>query len=275
MPMMLGATYLAEAGYPISFLQWMCFGVPVAVVLFIIMRFLLFKIHPPIEISDEKRQHFIDSIEIPDKLTGPEKWVILIFAGMIVCWLLNAKIPALNVMLVTVVGACLLLFPGFKILTWEEFSKGVSWPATLLTCGFVSLSSVLAKNGVTEWILNCFTNVLPPNAGLTFIISILGIFICASLLIISNGPALISIFGVPIIGVAAALGFNPILLVLPLAFYTTYSYVLPIDSISLITYASGNYKMGDMAKVGILLTISAIIIMSLWIPMVGKFLGIA
>lgn len=274
MPMMMAATFLADAGYPISFLQWMCFGVPIAVVLFIAMRFLLFKIHPPVEISDEKRQLFIDRIQTPEKFTVPEKWVVLIFTGMIICWLLNSKIPALNVMLVTVVGACFLLFPGFKILTWDEFNKSVSWPATLLTCSFVSLSSVLAKNGVTEWILNCFTQVLPANAGLTVIIAILGVFICASLLIISNGPALISIFGVPIIGVAATMGINPILLMIPLAFYTTYSYILPIDSISLITYASGNYSMVDMAKVGVLVTAVAIITMSLWIPVVGNFLVI-
>lgn len=270
---MLGFEYMASSGSPISFLQWMLIAVPLAVILFPLMCFLLFKIFPPVEIGNERRQEFIDQIEIPEKYTMPEKWVMLIFGVMMICWLLGSAFPIFNTMHVTICGATLMLLPFFRIISWDSFSKAIGWPSILMTCGFVSLCAVFTSTGITDWILNRLDMILPDRSGTFLVLVILGVIIVLTLLLISNGPALITIFGLPVIGIAANLGIHPVYLMIPLAMFMCYSVLLPIDAISLVTYASDTYTMRDMLKAGSVFAAVSIFIVAVLCPLLARLWG--
>lgn len=270
---MLAFDFMASSGSPISFLQWMIISVPLAVILFPLMCFLLFKIFPPVETGADGRQEFIDSIEVPQKYTTPEKWVIIIFGIMMVCWLLGSAFPVFNTMHVTICGATLMLLPFFNIISWESFSKSIGWPSILMTCGFVSLCAVFTSTGITDWILNRLELILPDNSGTFLVLIILGVIVILTLLLISNGPALITIFGLPVIGIAAGLGLHPVYLMIPLAMFMCYSVLLPIDAISLVTYASDTYSMKDMLKAGSVFSVVSIAVVAFLCPLLARVCG--
>lgn len=271
---MIASANLTAAGVNISFLQWMIVGVPAGVLLFPLMLFILFKIFPPVEIEAEKRQKFIDSIEVPQKMTVQERWVTIIILLMVVCWLLGAKFPVLNTMHVSICGATLMILPCFKIMKWETANRYISWPAILLTCAFVSLAAVFTTSGLTDWILGIMDSAIPADAGIVVILLILGVITVLTLLFISNGPALVTIFAAPVIGLANARGINPAYLMIPLSMFMAFTVLLPIDSISLITYASGTYEMKDELKAGIPFALLGIIVISLVTTGMMKIIGL-
>ena len=270
---MIAASSMTNAGYNISFLQWMLVGLPVGVILFPIMVFILFKIFPPVEISHEKREKFIASIEVTRKMSSQEIWVTVIFLGMVVFWLLGAQFPVFNTMHVSICGAVLMILPCFKIMNWETTNKHISWPAILLTCGFVSLASVFTATGLTDWILNLLNQILPADANIFVILLILGVITVITLLLISNGPALVTIFAAPVIGIATSRGIHPAYLMIPLSMFMAYTVLLPIDSISLVTYASNTYKMKDEFKAGLPFALISIVVISAVSTLMLKILG--
>ena len=52
-------------------------------------------------------------------------------------------------------------------------------------------------------------------------------------------------------------------------------YLLPLDTVPLITYAKGYYSMTDMAKSTLWLQIAMVILCALWLPLVGGVMGIS
>lgn len=46
-------------------------------------------------------------------------------------------------------------------------------------------------------------------------------------------------------------------------------YLLPLDTVPLITYAKGYYSMTDMAKSTLFLQIAMVILSAIWLPIIG------
>lgn len=128
---MIAAAVLQDAGYHISFLQWMMVCAPAGIILFPVMIFLLFKFFPPVEISDEKRIRFINEIEVAEKMSKQEIWVLFVLALMVVFWLLGSHFPIFNTMHVSLCGAVLMLLPSAKIMNWQTANRHVGWAPLL------------------------------------------------------------------------------------------------------------------------------------------------
>ncbi len=269
---MLASSFLLQAGYGITFLQWICFGLPIATVSFPVMIFLLFKLLPPVEQPDEIRKEFAEKVnaEIPDKFSVQEILTVIILGITFICWVLN-----FNLLMVTCLCGLALIFPGFKLLTWKEFNAGTGWNTVLLICSFLAIASTMQTTGVTAWLIKIFNILIPNGASPILLLIIFGIFVSIVLLLMPNGPVLMAVLGTSIITLANIINIHPAILLIGFATYTTYSFILPIDGISLIVYEGGaNFATIDEPKVGIPMAIAAIIITAFWLPICGKLLGI-
>ncbi len=266
----LASTYLAQAGYPISFLQWICFGLPIAAIMFPAATFLLYKILPPVEQSEESRKIFIDNVsaQIPEKMSAQEILTLIILGATFICWVLN-----FNLMLVTCFCAIAILFPGFKLLSWKEFNDGAGWGTIMMVCALIAVVTVISSTGVMAWLLVIFNSLIPAGASPIIILLILGLFTAVIILIMPNGPVVMAVFGSVIVALATSLGIHPAVLVLSFAFFTTYSFTLPIDSLSLVIYDGGaNFRAKDEPLVGIPLMVIATIATSIWVPICALLL---
>ena len=270
---MIASANLAAAGTSISFLQWMIVGTPVGVLLFPLMLLILFKTFPPVEIEAEKRERFIQSIQVEAKMGFQERWVTIIIILMVIFWLLGSKFPFFNTMHVSICGATLMLLPCFRIMDWGTANRYIGWAAILLTCAFVSMAAVFTSTGLTEWILTLMNHVLPADANMILVLIVLGVITVLTLLLISNGPALVTIFAPSIIGLASARGINPAYLMIPLSMFMAFTVLLPIDSISLVTYASGTYEMKDELKAGVPFAVCGILLISVVTVIMMKIVG--
>lgn len=126
---------------------------------------------------------------------------------------------------------------------------------------------------MSEWLVGTlFSGRMELPVALIVLIVCLLVFVL--LIPIPIGPALISILGLPFITLADSWGISPVVLLLPLVLCASNCYLLPLDTVPLLTYATGCYKIADMPKVSIIIQLAIAVLIALWIPVSVGFLQI-
>ena len=270
--MILASTFLASAGYPISFVQWMVFGVPVGFVVIFLARFFLFKLFPPVEQNEEQRIKFINEINgmIPDKFDIHEIITIIIMAATFTCWVMN-----FNLMLITCLCGVFLLFPGFGLMTWDEFNKGSGWGTNILVCSLTAVVTVLQQVGVMDWLISFLNSAIPNEASPMLILLILCSVAAVVLIVMPQGIAINTILGPSIIMLAISMGLHPATMAIGFATLCTSAFILPTETMVLVFYDGGaNFNAKDLLSVGTIITVVEVLAIALWHPISAKILGL-
>lgn len=261
----------AYNGTTISFVNWMLAGIPLAIVILPIAWFLILKAYKPAPVSKEKVASFVEKMDIPAKMTSREIKTLVIAGVMFVLWILSSWFTFFNVMVISLLGCALLFFPGVNVLSVDSFYKENSWDAFFLVGTVLSLGLALSANGA----MTAFASLLPSmNLPLIVMLLIVCLIVFVSLIILPVATSLISILGTPIMALAVASGISPALAILAASICACNCYLLPLDTVTLITYGKGYYKMTDLLKISWILQIIVAILVSLWLPVVGMILGL-
>ncbi len=253
-------------GQTISFVQWMLAGIPLALVLVPLAWWLMVKVYKPAPISKDMVNDFIISLNIPVKMDRKEKKVVAIVALMLILWIASSWIPAINVMIVAILGCCIMFLPGIDVLDLDTFLKENSWDAFFLVGCVLSISSAMISNGVSAAIADAIPTF---SAGNAFVIAFTSLLIFITLIIIPVASSMIPIMAIPLIALAESASASPALIMMTAAICACNCYLLPLDTVPLITYAKGYYSMTDMSKSTVFLQISIILLNAIWLPIVG------
>lgn len=260
-------------GIRITFLQWMVCGIPIVAIILPLAWFIIIKIHPPVELTSEDIRKYIETLEVPSKFSFNEIYVLSLVSIMLVLWVLSSWVPAFNITLVAIMGFSLLFLPKISILTWEEFLDSVSWPAFFLVGTIISIGNCLVANGVSDWIAaTLFPDAINlPIYGLVFTVAIAVFFM---LVLVPVAPALISMLVAPLIGLAGIANVSPVLMIMTLGLCVANCYLLPLDTVPLLTYMTGYYKISEMSKATGLIQLCMVVAVTIWLPMALSILGI-
>lgn len=264
----LSLSLLSEyTGINISFINWMLIGVPIGLILLPLAWFIIIKLYKPININKVTIDKFLETQTIDAKLSKEEWKVFIILIAMLVFWIASSWISGLNVTIVAICGLIVMFLPGIDILDWNTYSKGVNWSVMLMVGSVLSIGNAVMSNGVGQWLLdNIF--IISPDTNVIFVLIFLGIFIALLHLPLPIAPAIVTVMSYPLIGIASSMGINPSILIIPLAMYSGWCMLLPVDPVPLLTYSTGYYSMSDMAKGGSIITFAGILITSIWIPII-------
>ena len=85
--------------------------------------------------------------------------------------------------------------------------------------------------------------------------------------------ALNTMLGGPLVSVASVWGVSPALLILPLVICASCCFLLPLDTVPLLTYSTGYYKMMDMPKVSAFIQVVILTCMAIWVPIALRLFG--
>jgi sodium-dependent dicarboxylate transporter 2/3/5 len=269
---LLALNLLEEAtGIRISFIQWMGVGIPLTIVILPIAWFLCIRVYKPEEISREMVQEFIAGLDVPAKMETSEKKVIVITTIMLTFWILSSWISSISVMVVAVLGCCALFLPGVNVLKWKEFvTRDISWDSFFLMGTVLSIGNTMVENGVSEWLVSLMPNQV--NLSPMLLVGLAALIVFVSLIIIPVAPALITILVTPFI--ALGMGWSSAGIVLTLAICAGNCYLLPLDTVTLLTYGTKYYSMTDMAKSTGFIQIIIVIVTAIWIPVACSLFGI-
>jgi di/tricarboxylate transporter len=164
--------------------------------------------------------------------------------------------------------ATLMLVTG--VLTLPQFYQGIDWNTCILIGAMIPTATAMTKTGAAILIGDYIVNALGsagPHAVLT------GIFIVSTALsqFISNTSTALVMMP---IGLAAAseLGVSALPLILGVAMGASASFLTPFtNGVTLMVYGPGGYRFGDFWRLGLVVTVWALVVTVVVIPLYWKF----
>jgi sodium-dependent dicarboxylate transporter 2/3/5 len=206
-------------------------------------------------------------------ISTDERKVLAIMGTMLVLWIASTWYPAIDVYLVSILGACAMFLPGIKLFTWKEAQDATGWDTLMMIGGVTSLGSASSSTGLAAWMAGA---VLGGVADWNVILIIAGIsaFTVVIHLMLPIAPVINAVMIPPIMALGTAAGVNPALYALPVIFTASCAFLLPLDAVPLVTYSRGYYKMLDMFTPGLVISVIWVVLMTALLLVVGPLVGL-
>lgn len=255
------AGYAREVlGEPVTFIRWMAWGVPMAVVgLVIVWGFLVLVAYREVRAYRIGRQDGYAA----SPLGTEEARVLLVFGAVVALWLTRGLVPPLSASGITdeavaMTGAALLLVlpargpRGARLLHPRDLRR-LPWGILVLFGGGLALAGAIESSGLATWIGLQVTVIqeLPP---ILILFAIVGVTILLTELASNTATAAILI---PIAhGTAVVLGLVPLEVAVGVATAASCAFMLPVATPpNAVVFASGRVSLGAMLRAGIFLNV--------------------
>jgi len=250
-------------GETISFLEWMVYGVPLMLVLLPFCCFAVVRVFKPEEIPDEIIDQFLNTGDIPKEITKREWKAIAIICITIVFWVLGTWIPILDMTLVATLSMIAFFLPGVNVFTWDDFAESISWDAVFTVGSVMSLGTGVVSTGLGVWIVEkIFADATYwPTIVLFIVIAFVTNFIH---LILPVAPAIVTMLLPSILIMAVNGDHSATAFTIIISTMATCIMLLPIDTITVLTYSKRYYSISDLFKVGLLTSCVWAAAIALW-----------
>ena len=275
----------------ITFASWFFFALPISITfLFIVWGVLAFLFgRIKFELSHSL---FQDQYRSLGKMTYEEKIVLFIFPTLALLWLTRANIDMgaihipgwsslfkhpeyLNDGVVAIaISSLLFIIPAREkgsIMEWENASK-LPWGIVLLFGGGFALAGGFKVSGFSEWLGGSFYQ-MESYSPVVIIASVCGVltFLTELTSNIATSQMILPILA----ALGTAIGKNPLLLMIPATLASSFAFMMPVATPpNAIIFGTKRIRIMDMAKVGLLINILGIIILTIGILILGPVLGI-
>jgi sodium-dependent dicarboxylate transporter 2/3/5 len=262
----------------VSFLQWMTFGFPFAILLIAMSWVYLSRIAFKLDkLNLEMSQQIIDEeLTRLGKISYEEKAVAWVFGLTALAWIsrtfvLVKWLPSINDTSIAIAAATsLFIIPSRKekhvgLINWEEAVK-LPWGVIILFGGGLSIAAAFRSSGLAEWVGNQL--IMLENIPVFLIILIIALLVNFLTEVTSN-VATASIMLPVLAALSQVIGIHPFLLMIPATMAASCAFMLPVATApNAIVFASGILKVRDMAKAGFMLNVissTIIAILSYWV----------
>jgi sodium-dependent dicarboxylate transporter 2/3/5 len=250
-----------STGYTLDFATWAMFGLPVVAISVPVCWWLLMRLFDVGGIGFDAAA-VRGAIGAPGPWSAPEKRLVPVIAGAVVAWatlpLIGEALPKGAIIDGTVgiiAGALLLVIPGGDgrpLLTWEE-ARQAPWDVIMMFGGGLALAALITSTGLATWI----GDQLSPLAALPvwFVAAVIVLVVIIVTEFASN-VATASGFIPVVAGIVVAHAIDPALLAVPAAMAASWGYMLPSGTgPNAFAFATGEVKMADMVRAGLLLDV--------------------
>ncbi|MEQ1974618.1 DASS family sodium-coupled anion symporter [Xenorhabdus sp. SGI240] len=250
---------IAAAQLGMDFFTWMKYGVPMVIVLMPVMVGVMYLMLRP------NLNHKFD-LEL-EHLEWNGKRVIAmgIFLLTVVCWIFSSLISdALGGVkdLDTIIAVSAAILIGITgVSTWSQIQNNTEWGVLMLFGGGLTLSAVLKNSGASEVMANGMAEAFGASPWFVIIIAIATfiIFLTEFTSNTASAALLVPIFAT----VAEALGMPIMVLTMIIGIGASCAFMLPVATPpNAIVYGTGYIKQVEMVRVGIVLNLVCIAIIS-------------
>ncbi|MBQ9069251.1 MAG: anion permease [Eggerthellaceae bacterium] len=263
----------SEAGIDITFLQWIGLFAPIGLFTILVASVWITRVFKPEKVSDEAIADLESRLaEAGNKLTPIEKRTLAIIAIMIVCWLAGTWVPAMNVTIVAIFGMVAMFLPGIGVLEWKDTASRINWDLSFTIGSVGVLIGAMSTTGIMTWIVE---SLLSGIGGMNIILAffIIGLVVCVIRAFIPTAPAIVALFGPPLLALGPIIGATPMAILYLPAMWACCPMLLWIEPIYLFSYGWGYYKPLDVLKFGAVPSFICVVVMS-FVPMYCALFGL-
>ncbi|XP_066352132.1 tonoplast dicarboxylate transporter-like [Miscanthus floridulus] len=282
------STYFPEQE-PITFSSWMCFGFPMALILFLALWITLCHMYCSNNTGKAlsahlDRSHLRRELSLLGPMVFAEKMVLAVFGGLIVLWMtrnLTGDIPGWGALFhnnvgdgtVTIMMATLLFIipsrknKGEKLMDWNKCRK-LQWDIILLLGAGFAIAEGFRSSGLTD-ILSDGLQFLK-GAGTVVIVPVACI-VSGVITEFTSDDATTTLVLPLFAELAKAINVHPALLMVSGAVGAQLSYLLPTGSPSnVIGFSTGHITIKDLVITGLPLKVVGIAALTILMPTLGS-----
>jgi sodium-dependent dicarboxylate transporter 2/3/5 len=200
-----------------------------------------------------------------------EKRVLTVFICTALLWLFKDVINNLGWIklddnMIAIIGAvALFIIPSGKekneaLLDWKD-TKNMAWGILLLFGGGIALATALENAGLIQQLGNWFTSFHLNLFMLIFLVTLISLFLSE----VMSNVAQVIVFAPVVTSLASAMGLHPLLLGIPMTLAASCASMLPMGTPpNAIAFSSGYIKLHQMTKVGLVMNIISVILITLF-----------
>ena len=259
--------------YDIAFLDWMLICAPLAIVLLFTLYLVMVKWLYPNGMEEDAgtRQMIHNEVEGLGKIAPAEKRVLAIFLLTATLWITRSLINQLGIfklddnMIALIGGIALFVVPsgrekGEGLLIWDD-TKRMAWGILLLFGGGIALASALEKAGLIQSLGDWFAQFAFNELALIFLVTLISLFVSE----LMSNVAQVIVFAPVVTSLAEAAGMHPLHLGIPMALAASCASMLPMGTPpNAIAFSSGYIKLGQMTRVGFVMNVLSVILITLF-----------
>ncbi len=256
------------AGIRLSFLDWMVYGVPSALLILPVAWLVLVMFFPPEmkNLKVTKAQLKAELKKMPPM--GREEIITLVvFVLTILIWVATPLLEGplgmvIEISMPALLAACLFFMPGMSKAKWKEIEGEIDWAGILLIVSGISLGTYLYKTGVAEWLAITLLGRIGdvPVFAQLFLVT-LGV--CLLKVVFSSNTVTATILIPLIIGLGKATGIDVTGITLAAGLTTSLAFILVTTTpTNVIPFNAGYFSIRDMAKAGLVLTVGASLVIA-------------
>jgi sodium-dependent dicarboxylate transporter 2/3/5 len=270
----LGLSFIEKYGQVrVPFVHWMALGLPMVAILVPLSARVIAWCYPP-ERPRLDDVDFLGELRALGPLTRAEGKLIGIFGTMLAAWIVSSWVPAIDVVVVAVLGAAAMFLPGIGLFTsWKQVERAIAWDALLMIGGVTSLGVLSANSGLAKWLVDAALGGIA-SWPLAMVLAAISAFIVVVHVPVPVNPAIVAAMVPPIVLLAATGGHNPALYGLPVVFTASCAFLLPLDAVPLVTYGKGYYRMFDMLLPGAIISVAWVVLMTVLLLVIGPLIGL-
>ncbi|MDR3563655.1 MAG: DASS family sodium-coupled anion symporter [Negativicutes bacterium] len=264
-------------GQQISYMQWLIFGFPPAVLMTAITWWYLYRTYKPEFAVVPGGQAYIDDrLQQLGPMTSQEKRALFVFLAVVALWV-TGEWTKIDVATACLIGVIMLYLPKFGVLEWADAQKGVSWQVVLVSAGGISLGEILMKTGAAKWLATSIFAALGLHTFSVLMLLVVIIFLVQYMHFFFVSTVAMATAVIPIIlAMAVEAKIPPAVLAMPagmviagyplLMFYNT----LP----NILVYGTGHLRMDDFPRVGVVICAIACGVYALCAATYWQWLGL-
>lgn len=274
-PNLVLASIVQDSGLePLNFSDWIFFAFPLVVVLFSTVYVINTKVVFPVKIKKLEGIGELLSKELKSigEMKVSERRVLIIMIGTALLWIFRSQLTQIEFLsnlndTIIAIFAVIVLFiwpseqKGKALLVWKD-TKKLPWDILLLFGGGISLAKGLEVTNIVGLLGEWISGSIAPNPLLVILV------VCAFAVFLTevmSNVALVAVFIPVSFVIAQSFGLNELQLAIPLTIGASCAFMFPISTPpNAIVYSSGYIKMNEMARTGIFLNITCIVIISLY-----------
>ncbi|VXC84382.1 Anion transporter [Oceanicaulis sp. 350] len=256
----------------IDFARWMMVGVPVTLVMLPLAWLVLTRFIYPINFkaSDEAVQHIRAMREGLGVMSKAEVRTALLFGFLVFGWLSRSWLSSLPFLgeltdtgvAMTAAVAAFLIPSGQKgqaLMTWDAMSR-LPWGVLALFGGGLALATAVTSSGLALWMGQQLVGVGTINAILLVVTATaLVIFITE----LTSNLATTATFLPVIAAIGVETGQDPLIYVIPVTLAASCAFMLPVATPpNAVVFSSGLVAIPAMARVGLVLNLIAVAVLS-------------
>jgi sodium-dependent dicarboxylate transporter 2/3/5 len=259
--------------YTISFIDWMMVCAPLSILLLLSLYWVMVKWLYPNRMKEDAATKVMIQNEISalGLMSKAEKRVLFVFILTASLWITKDLINQLNWvklddnMIALVGGILLFLLPSGNdkreaLLIWPD-TKNMAWGILLLFGGGIALAGALEKAGLMQQLGQWFGQFGFNTLLLIFLVTLVSLFVSE----VMSNVAQVIVFAPVVSSLAEAAGLHPLLLGIPMTLAASCASMLPMGTPpNAIAFSSGYIKLHQMTRVGFVMNIIAVLLITLF-----------